>query len=209
MDRSPEVSLSALLFHGPGAREEAVEASTREGLPIDDPIGDEGLKTDDVRELVIRLRAPAVGSQRGTLVIGPVDGIPVSAADAMLKTIEEVRPDGTLPILWARDAGRVLPTIVSRCLVTWCPAGADPDLPYMEAADKLVRAALTNKWGTAIEILGEHKGNEYEVLSATASVLSQARGDTWIPLWLAIREVLCSTHISKTEAVSALMWRVR
>lgn len=201
--------MSSLLFHGPGAREEAVEAAAREGLPLDDPIGDDGLKTDDVRELVSRLRAPAIGSKRGTLVIGPIDGIPVSAADAMLKTIEEVRDDGTLPILWARDVGGVIPTIVSRCLVKWCPAGADPDLPYIEAAEKLVRAALTGKWGTVIETMKEHKGSEYEVLAATASVLSTARGDQWIPLWLSIRDVLCSRHLSKTEAVSALLWRGR
>jgi len=200
--------LSALLFHGPGAMEEAIDAVGKYGLLMGDPVGEEGLKTEHVREIVAKLQAPSPGSKRGVMVIGPVDNIPAKAADALLKTLEEVTPNRPLPILWANDAGVVIPTIRSRCLMTWCPAGADPDLPFFDTAAALCRAALQRNWGTVVDLITSNKGDEEALLMATASVLSQSEGDArqWLPMWLSIREALKSTHRSKTEVVSAFLW---
>jgi DNA polymerase-3 subunit delta' len=74
------------------------------------------LKVDEVRELQHRLAlAPYEGQYRVALLLRFEEANP-SAANALLKTLEEPPPQVVL-VLTAESAERLLPTIVSRCEV--------------------------------------------------------------------------------------------
>jgi hypothetical protein len=173
-----------------------------------DPIGDEGLKTDEVREAVKLLNSAVVGSRIGVVVLGPLDGIRPEASDVLLKTLEDFNPKSVQPILWAYDAGDVRGTIRSRCLEEWCPYGLDPETEFQEDALEVVRASLKRDWASVIDIVKERKGQERELLSATATVLSRAKGAKWVPLWLSVREALQYRNLSKNEVLAALLGEV-
>lgn len=198
--------MSCILFHGPGAREEAIERAGKIGRLLVPPFEGDKLKTEDVRETLRLLSAAPIGSKIGVVVLGPVDNIPVQAADSMLKPLEEFDARNVQPLLWARDAGDVLPTVRSRCLLEWCPAGPDPDLPHLDKAQKIVEAAISRDWATVVSVLKEDKAAEmHHIVAATASVFAQMKGTHWMPLWLQVRKVLRSKNPSRTELVSAFM----
>lgn len=196
--------MTALLYHGPGAQDEA-HTRAEEGRLLAPPFEPEkGLKTDDMREIVSLMGAAVPGSLMGIILLGPVDNIPPSASDVILKSLEDHHPQ-ILPILWARDAGEVRPTIRSRCLMEWCPIGPDPDSGWEEIARDVCKACLTGNWALVVSTISEHKGNERDILNACAKVLAQAKGDRWIPFWLSIRKALLRPNLSKAEVLSALM----
>ena len=69
---------------------------------------------DEIRQLTQRLHTrPTLGSRR-VVIIDPADDLERSAANALLKALEEP-PTGTFFLLVSHRAGRLLPTIRSRC----------------------------------------------------------------------------------------------
>ena len=197
--------MPALLLHGPGAQQEAEDRAERLGRLLIPPVGALGLKTDEAREAIKLMSSTVIGSQLGVLIVGPVDGIRSEATDVLLKPLEEYDALAILPILWARDAGEVSDTIRSRCFEEWCPYGADPDAPFLDAAVELCKAAIKQDWYAVVEKLDEHKGYERELLAACAAVLARAKGAGWVPLWLGIRSTLRYPNLSKVEALAALL----
>lgn len=209
--------MSGLLFHGPGAQEEAHAHAASVGRLLAEPF-ENGLGVDETREVVHLLGSAVVGSQIGVVILGPMDAMKsAAAADVLLKTLEDFNPDSVLPVLWAHDAGNVRGTIRSRCLEVWCPHGPMPYRDLESEAHALCKAALTRDWSTVIETLKEWEGTEDDsskraenrrrLLSACAEILAGAasRGLGWRPLWLSIRKTLGYQNISKGELLATLL----
>lgn len=74
------------------------------------------ISVDQIREMQHRLTTrPTLGSRRA-IIVYPADDLEKSAANALLKSLEEP-PQGTFFMLIAHRPGRLLPTIRSRCRV--------------------------------------------------------------------------------------------
>lgn len=187
--------MATTLFHGPLAREAAVQAAESHGRMLVEPLGDDGLKVDVSRQIVERLSAVPLGDAVGTLVIGPVDAATDRAADALLKMLEEFNSKYLMPFLWAEDLGGVQPTIRSRCIQQWCPGrgGATAEGPYLRTAEMLCQAALRRRRAAVIEHLKDNKGIEGNLARAAPEVL--ARKTDWplearLRLWARLRPAL-------------------
>ena len=72
------------------------------------------IKIEQVRALQPMLATKPTMSQRRIIVIDAADDLELSAANAILKNLEEP-PTGTIFLLIGHSAGRLLPTIRSRC----------------------------------------------------------------------------------------------
>ncbi|RIV88879.1 DNA polymerase III subunit delta' [Aurantiacibacter zhengii] len=92
------------------------------------------IKVDQIRELQRRLNTrPTLGSRRA-VIIDPADDMETSAANALLKSLEEP-PAGTYFLLIAHRIGRLLPTIRSRCRVLNFPRVSDLDMDAVLARE--------------------------------------------------------------------------
>ncbi|WP_340587736.1 AAA family ATPase [Erythrobacter alti] len=117
------------LSHPPKNDGEAKKAA--EGKPYERA---RNIKIDQVRKLQQRLNTrPTVGSRRA-VIIDPADDMEPSAANALLKTLEEP-PQGTFVILVAHRIGRLLPTIRSRCRILNFPRVSDADMEAVLARE--------------------------------------------------------------------------
>ena len=72
------------------------------------------IKVDQVRETIDRLHGTAQQGGYRVLIIDPAEEMNISAANALLKTLEEPG-NNTLILLIAHQLGQVMPTIRSRC----------------------------------------------------------------------------------------------
>ncbi|MEO5706952.1 MAG: AAA family ATPase [Alteraurantiacibacter sp.] len=100
-----------VLSHLPSSKDE--EKKRDEGKPFQLK---RNISIDQIRQLQQRLNTrPTLGSRR-VVIIDPVDDLEKSAANALLKSLEEP-PQGTFFLLVAHRPGRLLPTIRSRCRV--------------------------------------------------------------------------------------------
>ncbi len=89
------------------------------------------ISVDQIREMQHRLTTrPTLGNRRA-IIIYPADDLEKSAANALLKSLEEP-PRGTFFLLVAHRPGRLLPTIRSRCRV----------LRFADAPDSEIEALL-------------------------------------------------------------------
>jgi len=119
------------------------------------------IKVDQIRELQRRLTTrPTLGSRRA-VIIDPADDMETSAANALLKSLEEP-PAGTYFILIAHRMGRLLPTIRSRCRVLNFPRVSDLDMdsilaresPQASAEERAAAiAAASGSPGAAIDFV--------------------------------------------------------
>lgn len=147
------------LFHGPTARGAACSAASELGRPVCDPIGDAGLKAAEARQAVAVAMSGHVGDATPTMVVGPLDKATPEAADALLKTLEDLVEGSVVLCLWASCIGGVIPTIRSRTAPVWCPPDStwvDPVLPFVAEGERLVAAALTADHATSLGIVLAH-----------------------------------------------------
>jgi len=199
------------LYHGPAAREAAVNRANDVGRMLADPFGDGGLKVADAREIVELLSCPPVGDRAGSVVIGPMDSATPEAADSLLKVLEEVNTTILIPVLWADDAGSVIGTIRSRSSEVWCPTPPGtpgPDTPYLATAETLCESALRRRVAAVIETLADNKGQERELLRAAASVLATKEEwplDARLKLWALIRPFVGLRSVTPRQALAALL----
>lgn len=176
------------------------------------PLGEEGLKVDGAREIVELMRMPPPG-RKGALVLGPMDLAQPAAADALLKTVEDLDHDRFVLNLWAFDLEEVMPTIQSRCMGVWCPSRTEhdpqPGEGAYDAAFALVEAYRKGDPCTVLETLHEH-AEKPDVLRTVPEVLAidllAGRGtEADARLWMMLRKVLRADNLSKTEIAAALM----
>lgn len=98
------------------------------------------LKIDQVRDLTHRLTMTPVEGRRQVAVLRRFQEATPSAANALLKTLEEPPSDVVLVVL-AREADLLLPTIVSRC----------QHIPLRPLPVRTVSRALTERWDARSE----------------------------------------------------------
>ena len=98
---------SCILFHGPGARQAAEAEAAKIGRLVAPPLGDDGLKVDEAREVVELLMTTPVGDKLGVVIVGPMDEAAAKSCDTLLKTLEEFKGGLIRPILWAHDLSGV------------------------------------------------------------------------------------------------------
>ena len=196
---------SAMLFHGPGARDSALQHAHKLGKLMAPPFGEEkGLRVNEAREIVRLLRQTPLGDVTGVVLMGPMDLSTVDAAEALLKSIEQF--DGVVhPVLWAHDLGNVMDTIRSRCLDQWCPGlDIEPDEELEERGRALVSSILNGDLWEVPWIVGEFKGREMGLAGVVAEALSGEDDPKALGIWDRLRKVLIYNNPRYIEVVSAL-----
>ena len=186
------------LFHGPEARDRAVAEGERIGRPVSEPVGDDGLSIDTSRKVIIPLASnPGVGDRPPSLVVGPLDKAKSSAAaDALLKTIEEISAKPLRLILWADDLRGVIPTIRSRTQSIWCPAGArwiDPLDYKRNEAQALCTAVLSGDPARILGALEDQEKDWFDLMHALVQELGGHLEDHGLlvsRVWERLRPVL-------------------
>lgn len=199
--------MSCVLFHGPGARQEALNTAVMVGRLVSPPLGDEGLKIGEVREVIETMLSAPVGMETGVVVLGPMDHPTVlqyKAGDGLLKIIEE--PPGTIqPLLWAYDLWDVSATIRSRCLPRWCPVSLEEDEELEGDGRALVDAVLEGRLWKVPGLVKKHDKKLPELLGVAANgILSGWNADA-MALWEKVRRVALHRNPTVIEVVSAFM----
>jgi len=207
--------LSALLFHGPGAREGALAEEPNIGRRVAPPIGEAGIKIDDARRLIDLMDTAPVGDRPGVLTFGPVDKAAQSATDVLLKVIEEFDPQGVRPLLWAYDLGSVSNTIRSRCLHRWCPYAEENPTPDTTTAEAVLNDVLRGDRAGVIGIIHRYlkaaddaKEATPRLLECLALVLADQPDElygTRYDLWQSVRRLSGFKHVSKLELTAGLV----
>lgn len=136
------------------------------------------ISVDQVRAMQQRLTTrPTLGNRRA-IVVDAADDLEKSAANALLKSLEEP-PQGTFFLLVVHRLGRLLPTIRSRCRVLAFPRVDAPEIDAMlqrEApqADAAMRAAAIaaagGSPGAALEFVELDLGEIHRLMREIADV---------------------------------------
>ncbi|MEM6909578.1 MAG: DNA polymerase III subunit delta' [Pseudomonadota bacterium] len=138
------------------------------------------IRVDQIRSMQKRLTTrPTLGSRRA-IIIEPADDLERSAANALLKSLEEP-PAGTFFLLVTHRPSRLLATIRSRCRVLRFPSLAKAELSAMlaEHAPELPSAAKTAALASADGSFGAAKQFIEQDLSGVADVITSllTKGD--------------------------------
>ena len=94
---------------------------------------------DEIRRINHFLSRTNTGAGYRVVIIDPINDMNANAANALLKNLEEP-PGRTLFILIAHSAGRILPTIRSRCQIVHLSSLSDNDLKQA-----IAQASVSNK----------------------------------------------------------------
>jgi DNA polymerase-3 subunit delta' len=129
-----------VLTHLP--KDEKEEAKRDDGKPFEKR---RNITVAQVRAMQQRLTTRPTLGERRAIILDPADDLESAASNALLKSLEEP-PQGTFFLLVAHRAGRLLPTIRSRCRVLRFPAVPDVEIDAVlrreaPAADAATRAA--------------------------------------------------------------------
>lgn len=111
-----------LLTYGPRTKEDAKKRD--DGKPYELA---RGIKVDQIRDVQRRLTTRPTLGERRAVIVDPADDLETSAANALLKSLEEP-PAGTYFLLVSHSPARLLPTIRSRCRTLRFPAIGDEAL---------------------------------------------------------------------------------
>lgn len=162
-----------------------------------DPLGDSGLKVDDSRLIVQLSGDSGVGDRAPSLVVGPLDSATPEAADALLKTLEDLSEGPLRIVLWADDLLRVIPTIRSRTWAKWCPpvvGGFDPLNHLADSAEALCQAVLSQDFNRILGSLGEADKGWPDLVQALCAPLSRSlEGEHFevaLAVWPRLRRLL-------------------
>lgn len=208
--------VSCRLFHGPGAKQAALDAAEHLGRLLHEPFGDEGLKVDEAREFVSLLQAAPVGDELGVVIAGPLDHAAPKSTDALLKSVEEP-PDCVYPLLWATDLGGVSLTIQSRCLPVWCPNappvdGDEQDELVETTARELLQAVLDDKLWLVPTLVGKvkgtpkHRGREAELVAEVVDAMSVMMSKPKVrALWSRVRVLATWPNPTPLEVMAAFL----
>lgn len=197
---------SALLFHGPSARQTALKEASYLGRLLRDPIGEEGLKIGEAREIAELIDFTPLGDSPGVLVIGPMCRAGRGVPDVLLKSLEEFDPNRIRPLLWAHAEAEVISPVRSRCVLRWCPGEEVFSEELIALSRKVSKASLEGDISTVIE--GVKDQDPESLLRGIAMVLStQKIGEGAQKLWESVREALSVRDPSLSELLSALLPR--
>lgn len=203
---------SALLFHGPGAKEASEAFLPTVGRVLTEPFGQCGLKIEEARQIIELMLDSPLGDDPGVVWVGPLDVAAQNATDVLLKCLEEFDPDIVRPVLWANDLGAVSDTIVSRCLHRWCPESSSKEDQegLIRIAFELVDAATSGDDLKVVELLleGAKDLELYGLLESAAQALAveykQLVGLRFA-LWERLRTLGLRKSVSRTELLAAFL----
>jgi DNA polymerase-3 subunit delta' len=134
------------------------------------------ITVDQVRAVQQRLTTRPTLGRRRAIIVDPVDDLEKSAANALLKSLEEP-PEGTYFLLVAHRLGRLLPTIRSRCRILQFPNLPAGELeaillrhaPQVDAATRAAAiAAAGGSPGAALDFVELDLGRMHGVMQALA-----------------------------------------
>jgi DNA polymerase-3 subunit delta' len=134
-----------------GPKDDKGEKAQAEGKPFDLA---RSIRIKQIRAMQRRLiTRPTLGSRRA-IIINPADDLEKSAANALLKSLEEP-PAGTFFMLVTHRPARLLPTIRSRCRTLRFPVLSDGQLAVMLereglAPDPAAISAAEGSFGAAL-----------------------------------------------------------
>lgn len=117
------------------------------------------VSVEQIREMQQRLTTrPTLGARRA-IIVNPADDLEKSAANALLKSLEEP-PAGSFFLLIAHRPGRLLPTIRSRCRLVRFPEASDAEIEALLAreapqADGETRALAVNAAEGSLQVARE------------------------------------------------------
>ena len=172
---------AAQLVAEPGARQPPVEMHPDILIPEHPPENKEEVKKredgqpyrrkrsipiDEIRLLRKRLETRPTLGRRRVVIIDPADELERSAANALLKSLEEP-PEGTFFLLVTHRLGRLLPTLRSRCRVLRFAPLADQQIEAIlresaPTSDPATRAAAVaaaeGSPGAALEFVAQDLG---------------------------------------------------
>jgi DNA polymerase-3 subunit delta' len=143
-----------VLTYGP--KDDKAERAAAEGKPHELA---RSIRIKQIRAMQKRLfTRPTLGSRRA-IIIDPADDMEKSAANALLKSLEEP-PAGTFFLLITHRPARLLPTIRSRCRTLRFPVLSDSQLAAMLAdaglpSDPQAIAAAEGSFGAAVRFAEE------------------------------------------------------
>lgn len=135
-----------VLDHAPKDDKEAAKRAEGKAYEVK-----RNVTVDQIRAMQQRLTTrPTLGDKRA-IIIDPADDMEKSAVNALLKSLEEP-PVGTFFLLIAHQAGRLLPTVRSRCRVLrFAPLSSEAleevlvrDMPSADAATRRLAAEAAN-----------------------------------------------------------------
>ena len=127
-----------------------------------------------------------MGDKPPSLLVGPIDAATPEAADALLKTLEEVSKTSLRLILWADYLREVSPTIRSRCLVDWCPPKKTwlSPLSYMNDAAKELHSAWEKEDWFQVLVVVEKAGKDWpDLMRVFSELLAKNPGVEEVQLW--------------------------
>lgn len=146
------------------------EAAKRdEGKPFET---NRNIKIDQIRTMQHRLTTRPTMGERRVVIVDPADDMEPNAANALLKALEEP-PSGTSFMLVAHRAGRLLPTIRSRCRMLHFGPVSAPDIDAVlrrevPQADGPARAAAIaaagGSPGAAIDFVDLGLGDLHQIM---------------------------------------------
>jgi DNA polymerase III subunit delta' len=143
-----------ILTYGP--KDDKGEKAQAEGKPFELA---RSIRIKQIRAMQKRLiTRPTLGSRRA-IIIDPADDMEKSAANALLKSLEEP-PVGTFFLLVSHRPARLLPTIRSRCRTLRFPVLSDTQLATMLADEGLTAnpqgvAAAEGSFGMAVRFAAQ------------------------------------------------------
>ena len=167
-----------------GAHVDIVTLTNLPASPADEKKREEGepyqvkrnIGVEQVREMQRHLTTrPTLGSRRA-IIIDPADDLEKSAANALLKSLEEP-PAGTFFLLVSHRPGRLLPTIRSRCRAILFPPLAPHEIDAVlraraPEADSVTRAAAVaasgGSPGAALEFVALELGTMHALMRRIA-----------------------------------------
>ena len=138
-----------VLTYGP--KDDKGEKAQTEGKPFELA---RSIRIKQIRAMQRRLVTRPTLGQRRAIIIDPADDMEKSAANALLKSLEEP-PAGTFFLLVTHRPARLLPTIRSRCRTLRFPVLSDSQLAAMLSAEGLpcdaqAIAAAEGSFGAAV-----------------------------------------------------------
>lgn len=199
--------MTPVLFHGPRARGAAVAHARSLGRMVSEPIGDEGLKVDDSREIVRLAGSAGVGDLSPVVVVGPLDRATPEAGDALLKTLEDLAEGPVRIVLWADYFGGVIGTIRSRTLGRWCPPDPNWVSPYIDGnAEDLYNAWLKRDAARCLEIIYKSKKDWPALLQGFCEVMAEEgplEDPKTVQVWAQVRPLLDGkgSHLNAATAL--------
>lgn len=137
--------------------------------------GVEQIKVDQVRDLSSFMQSTAQQGGYRVVILDPAEAMNISAANALLKTLEEPGKDSLL-LLLSNQLGQVMPTIKSRCQRVGCP------IPARDMAISWLQQKLSIDSGVAGQLLNVVHGAPLLALTFKERGEQELRADFFVGL---------------------------